>query len=95
MIVATAEWWSTRVLRDHGDCGLRSFVVVVTEQCGGRAARDEGRGLRVVGSSPTSGFEVGVAARSGQVPQPGLTEIDPWGPVLLGVCVCPWAPSVK
>jgi len=28
-----------------------------------------------------------VAARSGQVPRPGLTEIDPRGPVLLGVCV--------
>ena len=42
-------------------------VVVVAEQCGGRAARDEGRGLRVVGSSPTSGFEVGVTARSGKV----------------------------
>ena len=34
------------------------------------------------------GFGVSVAARSGQVPRPGLTEIDPWGPVLLGVCVC-------
>ena len=42
-------------------------------------------------------FGVGVAARSRQVPRPGLTEIDPRGPVLLGVCVCVclWAPSVK
>ena len=36
-----------------------------------------------------------MAALSGQVPRPGLTEIDPRGPVILGVCVCPWAPSVK
>ena len=42
-------------------------MVVVTEQCGGRAARDEGRGLRVVGSSPTSGFDTSVTARSGKV----------------------------
>ena len=53
------------------------------------------RGLRVVSSSPTSGLEVGVAARDGQVSRSGLTEIDPRGPSLPGVfvcaCVCLWA----
>ena len=65
VIVVTAEWWSTRILRDHGDCGLRSFVMA--HRGGGdrtmRRPSSQGRAPW----TPGRGFEVGVTARSGKV----------------------------
>ena len=71
--VVVAEWLSTRA--------LQTVVVMVGAVCGplegksgDRAARVVGRGLQVVGLSPTMVVRVGVTARGGQVPRPGSTK---------------------
>ena len=53
------------------------------------SADGRGRGLRVVGSSPTVVVGVGVTARGGTGTPARPYRIDPQGPVLLGVSVGP------
>ena len=97
VIVATAErlrsWWLGLGRR------LRPFAVD-SHGGGGRAAGDVGRGLRVMGSSPT----MVVRSRCDRTRREGtparLYRIKTHGvQFLLGVCVCvcvcPWAPSVS